>query len=100
MANISLRLSKLKYSTLAGFALTIHDGFVLLVALFATPNPLMAAFQADIDALNAAIAKWGTKPSHGSTADLTALKDAAKVVRLDLRMLAQYAMNTVPDDPS
>jgi hypothetical protein len=100
MANISLRLGKLTYDTLAGFAQTIHDGFVLLVALFATPNPLMTTFQDDIDALKAAIAKWGTKPTRGSSADLQAVKDAAAVVRLDLRMLAAYAMNTVPLDPS
>jgi hypothetical protein len=100
MANISLNLSKLTYKGLASFAQTIHDGFVTLVAIFATPNPLMTAFQTDIDALNDAITKWGTKPTRGSTSDLTAVKDAAKQVKFDLRMLSQYAMNTVPDDPS
>ncbi len=100
MANISLRLSKLTYGALKGFAQTIHDGFVLLVAIFATPNPLMTAFQDDIDDLDAAIAKWGTKPYHGSTVDKENLINAAKKVRLDIRMLAAYAMNTVPLDPS
>jgi hypothetical protein len=100
MANISLRLSKLTYTALKGFAQSLHNGFVLLVALFGTPNPLMTTFQDDIDALDAAISKWGTKPYHGSSTDKENLINAAKKVRLDIRMLAAYAMNTVPLDPS
>jgi hypothetical protein len=100
MNNISLRLSKLTYTELAGFGQTIHDGFVKFVAIFATPNPLMTAFQSDIDDLVDANSKWGTKPIHGSSSDKAALVDAAFKVKLDLKMLAQYAMNTVPTDPS
>lgn len=96
---ISLSLSRLSYTALAGFAQTIHDGFVALVLIFSTPNPLMAAFQTDIDALNAAIAKWGVKGNRGSTKDHAILKTAANKVREDMRMLADYAANTAPNDP-
>jgi hypothetical protein len=100
MANISLRLSRLSFTALAGFAQSIHDGFVAQAVIFVTPNPLMLVFQTHIDDLVAASAKWGTKPIHGSSSDKAALVDAATIVKLDLKMLAQYAMNTVPTDPS
>jgi hypothetical protein len=100
MANISLKLSGLTFTALAGFAQSIHDGFVAQAVIYLTPNPLMLAFQSDIDDLVVANSKWGTKPIHGSSSDKAALIDASKKIKLDLKMLAQYAMNTVPDDPS
>ena len=96
---ISLSLSKLSYSALAGFAQTIHDGFITLIAIFATPNPTMVILQGDIDNLLVMIAKWGVKGNRGSTKDHANLKTAANLVREDLRMLADYAMNKAPYDP-
>src|SRR5436305_5619586 len=95
---INLSLFRISYTTLAGFAQTIHDGFISLAAAYPTPNPLMPAFQADIDNLNAAIAKWGLKGNRGSHIDHLALVAAATVVRNDSRMLAIYAQNTKPED--
>jgi hypothetical protein len=95
---INLSLSKLSFTNLAGFAQTIHDGFVAQIAVYATPNPLMAAFLLDIKALNTAITAWGVKGNRGSHADHVALRNAADVVKNDLRMLADYAQNTEPDN--
>jgi hypothetical protein len=96
---ISLNLFRYTYAALAAFAQTIHDGFIAEIADYATPNPLMAAFQADIDALNIAVANWGIKGNRGSHIAHLALIAAAIVVKNDLRMLAEYAQNTRPNDP-
>jgi hypothetical protein len=95
---IALLLYGRTYSNLANFAQTIHNNFVTLVAIFGTPNPLMAAFQADIDALQDCIVAWDNAATRTRT-DLNNLREAAKQVRTDLRMLADYAQNTRPDDP-
>jgi hypothetical protein len=96
---ISMILSRLSFANLAAFAQRIHDGFIAEIADYATPNPLMAAFQSDIDALNAAITAWGPRGNRGSHSDYLALRAAASIVRNDLRMLADYASNTQPDNP-
>jgi hypothetical protein len=96
---INLSLFRYTYAALAAFAQTIHDGFIAEVADYATPNPLMAAFQADIDALNIAVANWGIQGNRGSHAAHLALVAAAIVVKNDLRMLAEYAQNTQPNNP-
>jgi hypothetical protein len=96
---ISLNLLRLTYAALAVLAQAVHDGFVLLVAIYALPNPTMVNFQTHIDALNAAILAWGPKGARGSHAQHMALIAAANIVRNDLRQLAAYAMNTTPDDP-
>src|SRR4051812_17572002 len=95
---ISLILFRLPYAALLLLAQTVHNGFVLLVADYATPNPAMLIFQGHITALSAAITAWGPKESRGSHAQHLALIAAANVVRDDLRMLAAYAMNTKPND--
>jgi len=96
---ITLGFNKLTYALLATFAQSIHNGFVLLVAIFATPNPLMATFQTHIDALNDCIQAWGSLATRTRT-DLNNLREAARIVRADLRMLAAYAQNLRPDDPN
>ena len=97
---INLNLFRLSYSDLGDFAQTIHDGFVALVADYATPNPAMAAYQGDITALKKATTAWGVKGNHGSHLDHLTLIDARTVVRNDLRMLAEYAQNTKPNNPT
>jgi hypothetical protein len=97
---INLRLFKLTYAALAAFAQTIHDGFVAQIADYPTPNPLMADFQDDIDDLNAAITAWGPPGARGSRAQRTAVVDAANIVGNDLRQLAAYAQNVMPDNPT
>jgi hypothetical protein len=97
---IKLVLSSLGFDALLSFAQTIHDGFVAEIADYPTPNPLMAAFQSDIDALSAAIIAWGPAGARGSHAQHVALINAANVVQNDLRMLADYAQNTMPDNPT
>ena len=96
---ISLNLFKVSYNTLAGNSQTIHDGFVTKVADYPAPNPTMPNFQTDIDALQDAITAWGIKGNRGSHVDHLNLVAAANFVRDDLRMLADYAQNTKPDDP-
>src|SRR5690349_14251625 len=96
---IRLSLYRLSYLALAAFAQIIHDGFVALALIFTTPSPTMIVFQDHIDTLNAAILKWGTKGNRGSKLDHLNLKAAAEVVRNDLRMLANYAESTKPDNP-
>ena len=97
--SISLGLSKLTFALLAVIAQKIHDGFITMIAIFAVPNPTMLIFQGHIDDLNAALAKWGKKGNHGSKTDYNALLAAVRIVKNDLRMLSEYAMNTAPDDP-
>jgi hypothetical protein len=97
---INLSLSKLTFSGLASFAQTIHDGFLALVLQYPAPNPTLLVFQTAIDDLNDAITAWGVKGNRGSHADYLALLAAANVVRNYLRMLADYAQNTKPDDSS
>ena len=96
---IKLVLSSFNFQALAAFAQTIHDGFVAQVADYATPNPLMAAFQDAIDDLNDAVTAWGVKGAHGSKADHNNLIAQAKIVRGMLRQLADYAQNTMPNNP-
>jgi hypothetical protein len=100
MANfqISLGLSKMTYTALAAFAQSIHNGFIAMVAIFATPNPVMLVFQADIDTLNDRITAWSSMATRTRT-DLNNLRAAVNKVRTDLRMLADYAQNTKPNDP-
>jgi hypothetical protein len=74
---INLGLYQIKFTDLAANAQTIHDGFIAQILLFPTPNPTMVIFQGDIDALNAAIVKWGPKGNRGSKADYNALVAAA-----------------------
>jgi hypothetical protein len=95
---INLSLFRMSYAALAAFAQTIHDGYVALAADYPAPNPAVAAFQADIDKLNTALAKWGVKGNHGSHIDHLALIVAATVVRNDLRTLSIYAQDTKPED--
>jgi hypothetical protein len=95
---IALLLFGRTNTNLATFAQSIHNNFVVLVAIFATPNPLMAAFQADIDALQACIVAWDNAATRTRT-DLNNLRAAARKVRDDLRMLADYAQNVRPNDP-
>jgi hypothetical protein len=97
---INLSLFRMSYDVLASFAQTIHDGFVAQVADYPTPNPLMAPFQTDITELTKAITAWGPVGARGSHAQHTALVNAADVVKNDLRMLAAYAQNTMPDNPA
>src|SRR5437870_5041389 len=96
--SINLNLISLNFTALAGFAQTIHDGYVTHAADFPAPNPLMPAFHDHIDAHNAAIAKWGVKGNRGSHPDYLALLATRNVVRNDLRMLVLYAQNTKPDN--
>ncbi len=96
---ISLCLSRYTYAGLAAFAQTIHDGFIAEIADYATPNPTMVDFQSDIDALNAAVVNWGIEGNRGSHAAHLALVATAIVVKNDLRMLADYAQNTEPNNP-
>src|SRR3569832_1635609 len=96
---ISLNLFGLPYDSLKTFAQKIHDGFIAQVADYPLPNPLMPAFQADIDKLDAAIIKWGKKGNRGSHQDHLVLIAAATVVKNDLRMLSGYAQNVMPDNP-
>jgi hypothetical protein len=97
---INLGLYKIKFTDLAANAKTIHDGLLAQILLFPIPNPTMVIFQGDIDALNTAIVKWGLPGNRGSKADYNALVAAANKVKNDLRMLADYAQNTKPDDPN
>jgi hypothetical protein len=97
---IKLVLYSLNFDALLSFAQTIAAGFAAQVADYPAPNPLMPAFNADINALSNAITAWGPKGARGSHADHVALVDAANVVRNDLRMLADYAQNTQPDNPT
>jgi hypothetical protein len=97
---IKLLLYSMGFDALRSFAQTIHDGFIAEVLLFPAPNPTMIIFQNDIDALSDAITAWGPPGARGSHADHVALLDAADVVRNDLRMLADYAQVTKPDNPA
>lgn len=97
---IKLVLSTLSFDALAAYAQTISDGFAAQVAVYATPNPTMIIFKGHILALNNAIAAWGPKGNRGSHAQHVALVNAADVVKDDLRMLADYAQNTQPDNPT
>jgi hypothetical protein len=97
---IKLLLYSMGFDALRSFAQTIHDGFVANIADYATPVPVLPAFQTDIDALADAISAWGTPGARGSHADHVALIDAANVVRDDLRRLADYAQNAQPDNPT
>jgi hypothetical protein len=97
---IKLLLYSMSFDALRSFAQTIHAGFLAQVADYPTPNPAPAAFQSDITALANAITAWGPPGARGSHADHVALLAAAEVVRNDLRMLADYAQNTQPDNPA
>lgn len=97
---IKLLLYTLNFDALASFALTVHDGLNALVADYPAPNPTLPNFKLDIIALTDAITAWGPPGARGSHADHVALVDAANVVRNDLRMLADYAQNTMPDNPT
>jgi len=96
---IKLVLSSMNFQALAAFAQTIHDGFIAQIADYPTPNPLMLPFQSAIDDLNDAITKWGVEGARGSKADHNNLKAQAKIVRGMLRQLADYAQNTMPNNP-
>src|SRR5947208_12396781 len=96
--SINLNLISLNFTALAGFAQTIHDGYVTHAADFPAPNPLMPAFHDDIDAHNAAIARWGVKGNRGSHTDYLELLSTTRVIANDLRMLSLYAQNTKPGD--
>jgi hypothetical protein len=96
---INLSLFRYSFSGLADFAKTIHQGFLDEIADYPAPNPTMLMFKAHIDTLEAAIVAWGVKGNRGSHADYLALVAAAVVVKNDLRMLAEYAQNTKPNNP-
>jgi hypothetical protein len=97
---IKLLLYSMGFDALRSFAQTIHDGFIANIADYAAPVPTMIIFQNDIDALSDAITAWGPPGARGSHAAHVALLDAADVVRNDLRMLADYAQVTKPDNPT
>lgn len=62
---------------------------------FVTPNPSTAQLTIDKDALDAAIAAWGTVGNRGSHNDLLALRAAALVAFNDLVAEANYVESTV-----
>src|SRR5436305_1872577 len=95
LINLSLRVS---YVDLSKNAQKVHNGFVTLVADYPLPNPLMPAYQTDIDALDTSILAWGPKGARGSHEDHLVLINVAEQVRADYRQLAAYAMNTKPGD--
>jgi hypothetical protein len=99
MSQISLNLFGMPYGTLAGVGQTIHDGFVTEVADYPLPIPTMPNFQSDIDDFNAAIAAWGVKGNRGSHTTHLALIAERTIIRNDLRMLANYAVTTEPENP-
>src|SRR5437762_933891 len=96
--SINLNLQRLNFTSLAGFAQTIHDGYVAHAIVYPAPKPLMPVFQGDIDVFNSTISKWGVKGNRGSHTDYLALLAARDVVRNDLRRLSFYAQSVKPDD--
>jgi hypothetical protein len=93
LINQSLRIS---YKDLKENSQKVHNGYVTLVADYPSPTPPMIDFQADIDALSAAITAWGPKGARGSHEQHLILINAAEQVRNDYRQLAMYAMITKP----
>ena len=96
---IKTELTDVSYETLSTKAQAVHDGLVVNVADYPAPNPTMPDFQTDIDSLNAAIVAWGPVGARGSHAQHLALVAMANIVKNDYRMLAAYAMNTMPNNP-
>lgn len=97
-----VKINKEGYTKLVALARTVVLRMTAAVAIFATPNPAMAALTAAADALETAATKMGHKRNRGSKADLEAAKAAATTLRnlltAELAYVIKIGLKNEPTD--
>lgn len=84
------KLGNYNPTALALYAASIVTAMTTNVATFPTPPVALATITTNVTALYAAIAAWGVVGARGSHADLIALRNAVKVVQVNLQVTAAY----------
>jgi len=96
----ALRTTSKDYISLMALAIRIVNYMTANIAIYATPNPVLADVTTQKDALKTAVGAGGSKWNRASKSSLLLIQSEAELLRSMIIALIAYAVNTVTTDDS